>query len=98
MAKANLENAHKWYKDFLDKFRREVNFEERDEVWLNIKKNWLPESLNHKFLGPYVNPFKVLEKKFPDTYILELPENLRVHPIFHVLLLKLVSCDASKPN
>jgi hypothetical protein len=98
MAKANLENAHKQYKDFLDKSQRKVNFEERDEVWLNIKKIWLPKSLSHKFLGPYANPFKVLEKKILATYKLELPENLRVHPIFHVLLLKLVSCDVSKPN
>jgi len=30
--------------------------------------------LNHKFLGPYAGPFKVLEKKFPDTYKLELLE------------------------
>jgi hypothetical protein len=32
MAKANLEKAHKWYKDFVDKPRREVNFEEGKEM------------------------------------------------------------------
>jgi len=32
MVKANLEKAHKNYKDFMDKSRREVNFEEGDEV------------------------------------------------------------------
>jgi hypothetical protein len=32
----------------------------------------LLEGLNHKFLGPYMGPFKVLEKKFPNTYKLEL--------------------------
>jgi hypothetical protein len=37
LAKANLEKAHKRYKDFTDKSRREVKFQERDEVWLNIK-------------------------------------------------------------
>jgi hypothetical protein len=62
MAKANLEKAHKQYKDFVDKSRREVNFKEGDEVWLNIKKIWLQEGLSHKFLGPYVGLFKVLEK------------------------------------
>jgi hypothetical protein len=75
-----------------------MNFEEGDEVWLNIKKIWLPEGLSHKFLGPYAGPFKVLEKKFLDTYKLELPKNLKVHPIFHVSLLKSVSCDVAKLN
>jgi hypothetical protein len=40
----------------------------------------------------------VLEKKFPDTYKLELLENLKVHPIFHVSLLKPITRDASRPN
>ncbi len=73
MVKANLEKVHKRYKDFVDKSRQKVNFEEGDEVWLNIKKIWLPEGLSHKFLGPYVSPFKVLEKKFPNTYKLKIP-------------------------
>jgi hypothetical protein len=98
MAKANLEKAHKQYKDFADKFQREVNFEEGDEMWLNIKNFQLLEGLSHKFLGPYVSPFKVLEKKFLDTYKLKLPENLRIHLTFHVSLLKPVNRDASKPN
>jgi hypothetical protein len=75
-----------------------VNFEEGDEMWLNIKNFQLPKGLSHKFLGPYAGPFKVLEKKFPDTYKLELLENLRVHLTFHVSLLKPVNRDASRPN
>jgi hypothetical protein len=98
MVKANLEKAHKRYKEFVNKSRREVKFEEGDEVWLNIKNFRLPEGLSHKFLGPYAGPFKVLEKKFPHTYKLKLPENLRVHPTFHVSLLKPVIHDASRPN
>jgi hypothetical protein len=81
-----------------DKSQWEVNFEEGNEVSLNIKKIWSPKGLNHKFLGPYAGPFKVLEKNFPDTYKLGLLKKFRVHPIFHVSLLKLVSHDASRPN
>ncbi len=98
LAKANLEKAHKRYKNFADKSRREVKFQEGDEMWLNIKNFRLPKGLSHKFLGPYAGPFKVLEKKLSDTYKLELPKNLRVHPTFHVSLLKPVACDASRPN
>ncbi len=75
-----------------------MKFQEGDEVWLNIKNFRLPEGLSHKFLGPHAGPFKVLKKKFSDTYKLELPENLKVHPTFHVTLLKLVAHDASRPN
>jgi hypothetical protein len=82
----------------VDKSQQEVNFEEGDEVWLNIKNFWLLEGLSHKFLGPYMGPFKVLEKKFLDIYKLELPKNLRVHPIFHVSLLKPVLRDVLRPN
>jgi hypothetical protein len=75
-----------------------VNYEKRDEVCLNINNFWLPKGLSHKFLGPYAGPFKVLEKKFPNTYKLELSENLKVHLVFHVLFLKLVIRDASRPD
>jgi hypothetical protein len=73
-------------------------FEKGNEMWLNIKKFRLPEGLSHKLLGPYAGPFKVLEKKFPNTYKLELPKTLKVHPTFHVSILKQVSHDASRPN
>jgi hypothetical protein len=58
----------------------------------------LPKGLSHKFLGPYAGPFKVLEKKFPDTYKLKLLENLKVHPTFHVSFFKSVTHNASRPN
>jgi len=75
-----------------------VKFQERDEVWLNIKNFQLPKGLSHKFLGPYTGPFKVLEKKLSNTYKLELLENLKVHPTFHVSILKPIARNASRPN
>jgi len=98
VAKANMEKVHKRYKDFADKSRRKVKFQERDEVWLNIKNFQLPKGLSHKFLGPYASPFKVLEKKLFNIYKLELPKNLRIHLAFHVFLLKPVTRNASRSN
>jgi hypothetical protein len=98
LAKAKLEKAHKRYKDFTEKSQREVKFQEGDKVWLNIKNFRLLEGLSHKFLGPYAGPFKALEKKLSNSYKLELSKNLRVHPTFHVSLLKPVSHNASRPN
>ncbi len=40
----------------------------------------------------------MLENKLSDIYKLELLENLRVHPTFHVSLLKPVSRNALRPN
>jgi helix-turn-helix protein len=57
MAKANLEKVHKRYKDFVDKSRQKVNFEEGDEVWLNIKNFRLPKGLSHKFFTTRNLPF-----------------------------------------
>jgi hypothetical protein len=74
-----------------------VNFEEGDGMWLNIKNFRLPQGLNHKFLGPYAGPLNMLEKKFLDTYIGKLLKNLKVHPIFHVSLLKPITHDTSRP-
>jgi hypothetical protein len=68
LAKANLEKVHKRYKDFADKSRQEVKFQEGDEVWLNIKNFRLPEGLSHKFLGPYAAHSKCWKRKF-STFI-----------------------------
>jgi hypothetical protein len=62
------------------------------------KKFQLLEGLSHKFLGPYAGPFKVLENKLSDIYKWELSKNLRVHPTFHVSILKPVFCDALRLN
>jgi len=76
--------------------RREISRRGRSVV--EHQKFRLPEGFSHQFLGPDVGPFKVLEKKLSNTYKLELPENLKVHPTFHVSFLNPVSHDASRPN
>ena len=41
-----------------------------------------------KLLPKYIGPFKVQVRQGPLSYKLELPEHYRIHPVFHVSLLK----------
>ena len=51
----------------------------------NLKIWWLNKKLNFKFMGP----FKVKDRIRTQAYHLELPHTIKVHPVFHVSLLKL---------
>ncbi len=63
------------------------------------KKKSVAKRFEPQVFGPICEPIQSVEKKkFPNTYKLELLENLKVHPIFYVSLLKSVTRDASRPN
>jgi len=62
------------------------------------KKISVARKFEPQVLRPICEPIQSVGKKFLGTYKLELPENLKVHSIFHVLFLKSVSRDASRPN
>jgi hypothetical protein len=50
----------------------------------NIKTGRASQKMDCQFIGPYV-----IEQKLPnDNYKLALPERMRIHPIFHISLLK----------
>jgi len=74
-------------KRFYDRSRQEApSFEPGDKVWLstrNIVTRRKAKKLDHRFIGP----FKVLEKIGDLAYKLDLPRDIRIHPVFHVSLL-----------
>ena len=83
LAKANQEkNANK--------SRRDVQFEVNDQVLLSSAHIHLAsqaarpsKKLQHRFIGPY----QIIQKISPVVYKLDLPNTLKIHPVFHVSIL-----------
>ena len=48
----------------------------------------LAPELTRKFAGRFTRPFNIIGKAGPVAYKLGLPEEMKVHPVFHVSLLR----------
>ncbi len=70
----------------------------RDQVLLSTKHVHLkvPRGEVAKLMPKYIGPFKVLER-LGSAYRLALPRNLRMHPVFHVSLLRAYQSDDYLP-
>jgi len=53
-----------------------------DKVWL--KRYYFSNEPSKKLASQYLGPFKIIEKRERMNYRLELPENLHLHPVFHI--------------
>lgn len=90
VARQHLAAAQLRQKQYADQKRREVNFSVGEQVLLSTKYFKLqgPRGGTSKLLPKYVVPFKVSENIGPVACRLELPPHWKVHPVFHVSLLK----------
>ena len=58
----------------------------------------MPEGLTPNFMSKFASPFPIVEHVFKGVYKLELPPEIKVHPTFHVSLLKSFKEDNMWPN
>ena len=61
-------------------------FQKNDLVWLE-SKNLKLQYESKKFAPKWEGPFRISEVLGPLTYRLKLPEQWKIHPIFHATLL-----------
>lgn len=94
--KYNLDTAQKRMVTTANKKRRGLEFKEGDLVFLKLRphrQSTLLSWLNQKLAAKYFGPFQILRRVRAVAYGLKLPAKAKIHPVFHVSLLKKVVED-----
>ena len=87
LARQNLDRSIRLQQKYYDKKHRDVGYKVGDLVLLstrNLRMKGTPGKLQKRFVGP----FRVTEIIGEQAYRLALPKEWRIHPVFHVSLLR----------
>ena len=87
LASENLQRSVGLQQKYYDRKHRDVHYTVGDLVLLstrNLKMKGTPSKLQRRFVGP----FKVIEVIEQQAYRFSLTEEWKIHPVFHVSLLK----------
>ena len=91
LIRKHLLTAQSCQKSYADKWRRPLEFEVGDHVFLKVmpKRGVIKFGKRRKLSSRYIKPFEVLERVGIVAYRLELPPSLsNVHDVFHVSMLR----------
>ena len=88
--RARLKAAQDRQKSYVDKRRKDLEFEVEDRVFLKLShwKGVVRFGKRGKLSPRYIGPFEIVDRIGPVAYRLDLPEELaRVHNVFHISML-----------
>jgi hypothetical protein len=91
IAQDNISQAQSQQARYANQHRRDEQFSVGDNVLVSSENINLPSQVNRptrKFQAKFLGPYKVIETVSPTAYRLELPETLKIHPVFHISKLR----------
>jgi hypothetical protein len=97
--KSNLERAQQYMKKQADKHRRDISYQVGDFVLVKLqpyRQQSVALRKNQKLGTRYFGPFEIIACVGNVAYKLKLPDNAKIHPVFHVSQLKPFKGDAQE--
>ena len=83
IARKNLEQARQRQTFYANQKRTEVEYEVGQKVYLSTA-NLSTKQRSPKLTPRFIGPFKIIQRVGKVAYELELPNNIKIHPIVHV--------------